>query len=74
MQTRRKRNSMQDEAEAPGASTDPMADAISSGSKKVDERAAHVAQSTEHGKETVTVSARVAMLLGLTDLFAIDSA
>ena len=57
MQLKGKRNNREDEAEVPSASTGPMASAKSSGSKTADERAAHIAQSTEHGKETVTVSA-----------------
>ena len=69
MQTKRKRISREEEAEVPGASTTPIAVAKSSGSKTADERAAHVAQSTEHGKETITVSAWVAVLLERTDRY-----
>ena len=57
MQSKRERNNREDEAEVPGVSTGSMASAKFSGSKIADERAAHIAQSTEHGKETVTVSA-----------------
>ena len=74
MQSKRERNNREDETEVPSASAGSMAGAQSSGSKTADERAAHIAQSTEHGKETVTVSAWAAMLLERTDLFAIDPA
>ena len=69
MQSKRKRNSRKDEAEVTGASTGSMAGAKSSGSETADENAARVVQSTEHGKETVTVSAWVAMLPDRTDRY-----
>ena len=56
LQPKGKRKSTEGKAEVPSASTAPIAGAKSSVSKPADERAAHIAQSTEHGKEAVTVS------------------
>ena len=67
MQSKRERNNREDETEVPSASTSPMASAKFSGSDIANGNAAHIAQSTEHGKEAVTVSTWVVVLLDWTD-------